>query len=282
MPESEDSQVPVDRRLPGPRDSGDASAWPEDDAADLPAWHPDAPTAEEIAAKAFDPPPGATKLTSDGRLWVDSKRKRVYVDGYVALKSGVLEMFACPAGTKEHESVVATLAKARELPAALLAVNATPGSPVRFRPEYAPPSGQVIRVWVCWYDSNDQFQVVDARKWVQDVDTEEELQAEWVFAGSGFWEDPEDKREYYMADSGDMICVSNFASAMLDVAIPSSADAGSLRFVPFESRIPEPSTPVRLVLTPVRVVPESEDPTIVSTDSELPIADEIPRAKSSN
>lgn len=216
-------------------------------------WGPDGESPAELAAKAFAAPPNAKPLSKNGRLWIDVKRERVYVDGYVAMTRGPLEMFACPVGTKEHESIVAVLARSREVHAALLAINATPGTPVRFRPEFSPPTGQVIRVYACWYDKAGKFQTVDARNWIQDLETEKAMDVEWVFGGSGFWEDPQDKVEHYQADSGDMICVSNFSSAMMDVAIPSSSDADSLRFVPYESKIPSRETPVRLVLMPLPI-----------------------------
>ena len=241
-------------------------------------WEREGPLPEEIAGKAFLPPPEATPLAKQGRLWVDRKRSRVFVDGYVALKRGPLEMFACPVGTKEHESIVAVLAKSREVHAALLAVEANPGTPVRFRPEFLPPTGQVIRVWVCWYDSKNQFHAVDAREWIEDLQNEKAMTAEWVFAGSGFWQDPDDKREYYRADSGDMICVSNFSSAMLDVAISSSADADSLRFVPFESKIPDRETPVRLVLVPVPFPTDTPNLEIRPDRLDVPTARDVPRA----
>ena len=244
---------------------------------DRPGWEPDGPSAEEVAAKAFLPPPGAKSLSKTGRLWIDRKHERVYVDGYVAMKRGPLEMFACPVGTKEHESIVAALAKSRDVHAALLAIDATPGTPVRFRPEFLPPTGQVIRVWVCWYDSKDKFQLVDAREWIEDLKTEKAMTAEWVFAGSGFWQDPEDKREYYQADSGDMICVSNFSSAMMDVAISSSADADSLRFVPLESKIPDRETPVRLVLVPVPLPTDNPKPDSDANLLNVPTMRDVPR-----
>ncbi|WP_436716462.1 YdjY domain-containing protein [Roseiconus lacunae] len=239
------------------------------------------PSAQEIAAKAFEPPPGATSLSKEGRLWIDPKKKRVYIDGYVAMTRGPLEMFACPAGTKEHESIVAALSRSRDAHAALLAVEASPGTPVRFRPEYVPPTGQVIRVWVCWYDSDGKFHTVDAREWIHDLDTGKAMATEWVFAGSGFWQDPEDNREYYEADSGDMICVSNFSSAMLDVAISSSADADALRFEPFESKIPARETPVRLVLVPVPNPTDEADSKAQTPDQIRPTADDVPRSKES-
>lgn len=263
------SPPPADRSLPMPSDTV---------VDDLPEWKPEGPSAEEVAGKAFLPPPNAKSLSKSGRLWIDRKRERVYIDGYVAMTRGPLEMFACPAGTKEHESIVAVLAKAREVHAALLAIDATPGTPVRFRPEFLPPTGQVIRVWVCWYDSENQFHTVDGREWIEDLETEKSMTAEWVFAGSGFWQDPSDKREYYQADSGDMICVSNFSSAMLDIAISSSADADSLRFVPFERKIPARKTPVRLVLVPVPLPADNPKPDDDANLLNVPTATDLQRA----
>ncbi|MEM9587474.1 MAG: YdjY domain-containing protein [Planctomycetota bacterium] len=206
---------------------------------------------DRLAAKAFLPPPQAKRLSKDSHLWVDVNRKRVYVDGYVAMKRGPLEMFACPSGTKEHESVVAVLAKSSEVHPALLAVGASTGTPVRFQPRFLPPTGQQIRVWVTWFDDAGKFRVSDARRWVKNQRTQKQLKEDWVFAGSSEWKDPEDGKVYYEADAGDLICVSNFASAMMDVPFESSADADALDFVPFESRIPKRGTPVRLVLIPI-------------------------------
>ena len=182
-------------------------------------------------------------------------------------------MFACPSGTKEHESIVATVARSQEVHAALLAIGALPGTPVQFQPKFVPPTGQIIRVWVCWYDESGKFHSVDGRQWVQDEETGKPLDAEWVFAGSGFWQD-EDQREHYLADSGDMICVSNFASAMLDVSIASSDSAEALRFAPFENKIPDRPTPVRLVLSPV---PFPTDDSAKVKQPEPPVETDVPR-----
>ena len=228
---------------------------------------------DQRAAKAFAPPPDTKRLTKNSRLWVDLQQKRIYIDGYVAMRRGPLEMFACPVGTKEHESIVAALAKSREVHAALLAVGATPGTPVSYDPEFIPPTGQQIRVWVCWYDEDGKFQVSDARRWLQKQGTQQSMQEDWVFAGSGFWQDPADGKEYYQADGGDMICVSNFSTAMMDVPFPSSAKAGQLLFVPFTERIPEQGSPVRLVLVPIPV------PTDKPVTQPQPNPNEKPTAK---
>lgn len=211
-----------------------------------------------IVRKTLAPPPGAQQLSTN-HLWVDREQARVYIDGYVTMREGPLEMFACSVGTKEHESIVATLAPSREVHAALLLVGAKAGTPVSFLPRFVPATGQRIRVWVCYYDEDGDFQVSDARRWVRKDGTENDLKEDWVFGGSSFWKDPADGREYYQADGGDMICVSNFSTAMMDLPIASSAEAADLLYTPYTDRIPDQVTPVRLVLVPIPVPSDKPD-----------------------
>ncbi len=232
------------------------------------------PTAEAAVQNAFEPPPTSRSLSKNSSLWIDPKQKRVYADGYVIMNRGMLEMFACPMNTKEHESVVAVLAKSSQVHAALLAVGAIAGTPVRYSPEFLPATGQRIRVWISWFDQDGKYQVADARSWIRQGETTKTMQDDWVFAGSGFWKDEEDGKEYYQADSGDMICVSNFSTAMLDVPVESSAQADSLVYSPYTERIPERGTPIRLTLIPIPV--PSDDPADDNNvDAETPPGDDV-------
>lgn len=232
---------------------------------------------KELVAEALGDPPMAKALGTN-RLWVDRQQQRVYLDGYVTMREGPLEMFACPTGTKEHESVVATIAQSKEVHAALLAVGAKSGTPVAFLPNFVPATGQRIRVWVCYWDQDNQFHAVDARSWIRNESTNEELQEDWVFGGSGFWKDPRDNQEYYRADGGDMICVSNFTTAMMDLPIASSAEASQLLYVPFTERIPARGTPVRIVLVPIPL--PRDRPATTRVDANTPPTKEVlPRNK---
>ncbi len=242
---------------------------------------------EEVVRDAFEAPPGARAL-SKRNVWIDREKQRVYVDGYVAMQEGPLEMFACPMGTKEHESIVGSLARSSEVHAALLAIGAKHGTPVQYIPNFIPATGQRVRVWVCYRDNDGKFHAVDARRWVRKAGTDQQMETDWVFAGSGFWKDPRDGREFYQADSGDMICVSNFNTAMMDVPIASSAEADDLQFTPFTDRIPERGTPVRLVLVPIPIPtdtpadPNSPNPPKKVNPDEAPGEEILPlKAKSS-
>lgn len=207
---------------------------------------------EEVLKKVeetFGEPAGMKRLAPDHRIWVDKKNRRVVVDGYVALREGQLEMLACIVGTKEHESVVAVFSKAQYLHAGLLAVGAKKGEHVKWDPKYEPPTGSEIKVIALWKDADGKKHNIDTRQWVRKVGTEKDiLDVNYVFAGSIFWKDPETNEERYMAEAGDLICVSNFSTATLDVPMNSSQVNSGLMFAAFTKHIPERDTPVRLVL----------------------------------
>jgi len=206
---------------------------------------PLAPAADPAPA---DRHPDLKRLAPDAAVWIDPTGKRVIVGGRVALADGPIEFFACPPKTKEHESVVVVDAPARLVHTALLAIGLTPGSPASFAGEYRPASGDAVTVEVCWQDAEAE-RCLPARQWVRDSRTGKQLACDWVFAGSQFWKDPSTGVEYYQADGGDLICVSNFPTAMLDLPIASSQANEALLFEAFAERIPPQGTPVELIFS---------------------------------
>ncbi|MEM1305622.1 MAG: YdjY domain-containing protein, partial [Planctomycetota bacterium] len=160
----------------------------------------DAEATEPKPPAPLPPPADAVRVNPRAPVWVNREKRLVMVDGVVSLRRGLLEMFACPRGTKEHESVVAVSSPAFVVHAGLLAVGAQPGKPVQWDPEYVPPSGDEIAITVEWRkDGRDDgpIQSVDAREWVRDLRDGKAMRETWVFAGSGFWKDEETGREYY-------------------------------------------------------------------------------------
>ena len=78
-----------------------------------------------------------------------------------------------------------------------------------------------------------------------------QLDAPWVFTGSGFFVDEANGTKSYLAEGGDLICVANFASAMLDLAVQSSASGESnLMWETWADRIPPVGTEILLELVP--------------------------------
>ncbi|MEM9185432.1 MAG: YdjY domain-containing protein [Planctomycetota bacterium] len=195
-------------------------------------------------------PEGATRLSPTHDLWIDVERGVVIIDTNVALRRGMLEMFACTRGTKEHESILSANTLAFSAHAALLRLGAKVGTPVRWEPTYAPPTGAEIEIELLWRDEAGNMQKARAQDWVRNAKTGKAMDLPWVFAGSGFWKDEETGQNYYLAEEGDFICVSNFGTAMLDVPAPSTQSQEGLLFEAFTERIPPLGYPVRMVLRP--------------------------------
>ena len=72
-------------------------------------------------------------------------------------------------------------------------------------------------------------------------------------AGSQLIDNPLDPKgaKLYLANDGDVICVSNFETALLDVPIESSKDDPDRAFVAFTQHIPAVETKVVVILEPV-------------------------------
>lgn len=190
------------------------------------------------------------RLSRQHDVWLDAKNKAVIIDGEVCLREGQLELFACPTGTKEHESVVSLNCVPEQVHAGLLAVGATPGRPVSFDPEYRPASGDIVDVYVIWTDEKGKRQTCRAQEWVKYAKTGKAMTFDWVFAGSDLWTDEETGKKHYQANGGDFICVSNFPTATLDLPVESTQANAGLLFVAFTENIPPRGTKVRVVLIP--------------------------------
>jgi hypothetical protein len=200
--------------------------------------------------RKLPPPQGALPLSEEFEIWIDPKEQMVIVGGQISLRQGMLEMFACTRGTKEHESIVSVNTRAFLVHAALLQLGAEQGRPAQFVPEFKPASGAEIEVFVQWQDEDGNEETVRAQDLIRDIRTEKAMAYPFVFAGSLFWKDPEDGKEYYMAEGGEFICVSNFGTSMLDIPVESSRSNDVLAFVTYTERIPPLGTPVHLILKP--------------------------------
>lgn len=193
--------------------------------------------------------PDLKRLSPTDEVWIDMAAKRVIVGGEIAIDKGPIEFFACPHGTKEHESIVSTRSTARLVHAALLAIGLEPGKPVSFDPDYVAASGPIVRITMRWRDETGTVRELPAQDWIRDSRTGKEMAERWVFAGSAFWQDPSDGKEYYQADGGDLVCVSNFPTATLDLPIESSQSNDALLFEAFDGRVPNRGTPVEMILS---------------------------------
>jgi hypothetical protein len=208
---------------------------------------------DEGKTEALQPDPSWKNLGQS--LWFDTKTKRVILRARVVLREGVLEHLMCLKGTKEHEAILATDAAASLIHAALLATGAKPGHPVRFLPKFEPPAGSAIGIEFTWRQDG-KIQHSDARQWVRDEKAKAPLAIDWVFAGSELYEDPVTKKTHYAADEGDVITVANFASAILDLPIASSASDADRVYVTNTEKIPALGTEVFVSLGPRPLKPK--------------------------
>lgn len=274
-----------------------------------PAGKPQAkPAAEAPAAK---PVP----LNRQETVLIDRQQRKLILKTKVVLTAGLLEMLLCKAQTKEHESILAIDSDAYVIHAGLLALGVEPGTPVKYQPEFQPPTGPKIKIVLRWTDPQGEERTATAQEWIRhaisryfvarmerlpegfelpknselrydainkellwfgpmsaeqrdgllalsDDDMYQKairtffeqsqpraMQADFVFAGSGFYE-PQPGERYYQAEAGNVICVANFGDAMIDVAARSTASNEGLQYEPYTERIPALETPVTVELIP--------------------------------
>jgi hypothetical protein len=223
---------------------------------DFPEIKPrDEPPKEEklpdLGPPLVEKPENLKRLNEKYPVWIDRQQGSVILVGAVCQRQVPLELFACLRGSKEHEAVLSIPTKAAFVHAALLAVGAEAGAPVQFRPKYVAANGSVIEITCVWKDEQGKRKTARAQDWVRNVKTGKAMELTWVFGGSRFLKNPVTGETYYQADAdGDLICVSNFPGAMLDLPIESTSSDAALLFEGFAEHIPPRGTPVTLILTP--------------------------------
>jgi hypothetical protein len=184
-------------------------------------------------------------------------KRRVIINAYVCLRQGQLEQLLTRKHTKEHEAILAADVDARDIHAYLLAAGATQGSTVKFKKVgqkfvVVPPRGTRIKVTLRYMDKKKQV-TIPAQRWIREGRTNKCLAHDWVFAGSALFKDPFDPKKppIYGANDGDVICVANFDTAMLDLPIKSSKVNAERSFEAFTERIPPLGTKVDIILEPM-------------------------------
>jgi hypothetical protein len=189
-------------------------------------------------------------------LEIEGKSRRVVVNAYVCLRQGQLEQLLTRKRTKEHEAILAADVDARDIHTVLLLAGAKPGSTVKFKKVndkfvVIPPNGTRIKVTLQFADKKKTV-TIPAQRWIRLNGTNKTLKHDWVFAGSSFFKDPFDAKKppIYGANDGDLICVANFDTAMLDLPIKSSKDNAELSYEALTERIPPLGTKVNIILEP--------------------------------
>jgi hypothetical protein len=215
------------------------------------SWYCLLPGPDAAAAPAREAEPKRKALAKNIELETEGNKRRVILTATVCLREGQLEGLLTRKMTKEHEYPLAVDADAKLIHAALLAAGAKPGSPVQFEPRYTPATGSHIKITLR-YEKDGRTVTVPAQQWVRNVKTRKDLDQDWVFGGSRFVPDPEDQQQtVYLAQHGDLVCVCNMDTAMLDLPVPSPKRFDDRFYEANTERIPPLGTRVEVILEPV-------------------------------
>jgi hypothetical protein len=208
-------------------------------------------TTSLAAPKVRKPEPKKVTVGPNVVLEIGQTR-RVIVTATVCLRKGPLEGLLTRKKKKEHEYILAADIDARHLHTALTLAGAKPGSPVRFEPVYAAAHGTTIKVSLR-YEKGGKTVTVPASKWVRHFKTHKALDQDWVFAGSRFVPNSENKDgpPDYIANHGDLICVCNMASAVLDLPVASPKKFEDRNWEINTDQVPADGTKVEVLLEPV-------------------------------
>ncbi len=199
------------------------------------------------AVPQFEPNSELTPLLPNKLLYLEkgAKERWVHLLTEVCLREGMLEVLLCKSGTKEHEAILRTEVDARLIHAALVAAGLKPGTPVQYvdpktgDEKYQPATGAKVAVTLS-YLRDGQAVRHPAQEWIQEVATKKPMPHQWVFAGSRFVKNPERPMDpdYYCANNGEVIGVSNFPDSMLDLPVSITGNDDQLAFAAWSEKIP--------------------------------------------
>jgi hypothetical protein len=203
------------------------------------------------ASAADTPPVKRVELARNLFLEVQGEQRRVVLQASVCLREGQLEGLLTRKGKKEHEYILAADVDARQIHTALLACGAKAGAPVQFAPKYVPAQGTTIKIRL-QYRKGDQTVTATAQEWVREAKTKKDLAEDWVFGGSRLVPNPEGKEKppLYLANVGDVVCVCNMDTAMLDLPVRSPKKFDERVFDAHTDRIPPVGTAVEVIFEP--------------------------------
>lgn len=195
----------------------------------------------------------AGKVVKVGKVQVDLAKRQVSFDAEVCLREGVLEFLIVEWKTKTHESLLQTQVKSSHVHAGLLMLGLAPGKPARwagqnFGAMFLSPAGAGVKIEFQWTDSEGKIQTAPAGTWLTGAEGQE-IQApdRWIFVGSEVLPDG----RYWAEVDGEMVSLTNFASAVLDVPFRSSNADAERGFYANANEVPPVGATVRVVLTPL-------------------------------
>ena len=199
-----------------------------------------------------DPAPKAKLVKVGPNIVADLGKKTVTLNAAVCLRNGALEGLLTRKGKKEHEYLLSGDFDARNLHAALLLIGAKAGSPAQFVPKPKPASGSLILVRLRYKKAGKAI-TVKAGDWIKTAKGAKKLTSEFVFGGSKMVPNPEGKGPpYYIANYGDVVCLCNIDSALMDLPFASPKALDDRVYSIDTDAVPAMGTAVEVVFTVVK------------------------------
>lgn len=187
------------------------------------------------------------------------EEKRVEVVARVCVRRGLLELFACAEGGKDHESAVVLFAKPQSLHLALVLLGLKDkremggGGPQQVGDPTAPKGDRVL-VFLEWTDKEGKTHRHRAEELIKDQRTNTTMPlAGWTFSGSEFVEevDPDTKkptgRQIYCANrERSVITTFHDPTAILDNPLSTGGDDSI--YYSNEDILPDSGTHAKLIV----------------------------------
>lgn len=205
-------------------------------------------------------------IALDQGVMLYQQEKRVEVDARVCIRKGLLELFACAEGGKDHESAVVLLCKPQSLHLALVLLGLKDkrecggGGPQQVG-DATTPKGDRVLVFLEWTDTEGKVERRRAEELIRDQRTGGTMPlVGWAFSGSEFVEelDPDTKkptgRQIYCANrERSVITTFHDPTAILDNPLMTGGD--DTIYYANEEVLPESGTHAKLIVQ----VPTEED-----------------------
>jgi hypothetical protein len=209
-----------------------------------PPLTPGAPARTQTSA-----PPVLEKLPDGrfrlGNLVLDKQEGSITCPGKVNMQEGLIEVFACTARGKLHESALQIDVDPLHLETALLALGLEYGRALKEQGEARRPEGDPVTAWVRW-GKGESAQKWRAEDLVWNVHEAKPMRhVEWVFSGSQVINGS------FMAQvEGQIITTYHDPFSILDNPLEDGAD--DTVYEVYKDRMPPPGTPVELILVDAR------------------------------
>ncbi len=226
------------------------------------------PSKKSNSNKTKEPKEKATPKSSqtskkEKTYFVDMKKKRIRIKGYVTIRQGLIEVFACTPRGKRHESIFTLLCDPKILQFHLLAFGLKPSPQVKYFGEGGKLKGDKVYIYAFWKDPKTKKDVVyRGEDLVFNIRTKKTMKRTgWVFTGSRFQKykyKTEDgkthEREIFMAAyAGNLVVTYHDPDAILNNPMETGGD-DTIYYSNYLA-LPPRGHPVELVFT-TKPVPE--------------------------